>query len=62
MAGPLVSKGCENAFFLASTILGSCDVNEEFVAAGVWPIPYDWKPSDIVFLNVDWATQKVPFP
>jgi hypothetical protein len=55
-------KSCENAFFLASTILGGRDVIEEFVVAGVWPLSDDWKPSDIVFLDVDWATQKVPFP
>jgi hypothetical protein len=55
-------KTCENAFFLASTILGGRDVIEEFVAARVWPLSHDWKPSDIVFLEVDWASQKVSFP
>jgi hypothetical protein len=33
-------KSCENAFFLASTILGGRDVIEEFVAAGVWLISH----------------------
>jgi hypothetical protein len=28
-------ESCENAFFLASTILGGCHVIEEFVAAQV---------------------------
>jgi hypothetical protein len=35
---------CENAFFLASTILGGRDVIEEFVAAEIWPISYGWAP------------------
>jgi hypothetical protein len=55
-------KNCENAFFLASTILGGCDAIEEFVAAQVWPLSDGWKPSEIVFLDVDWASQKVLFP
>jgi hypothetical protein len=55
-------KSCENAFFLASTILGIRDVIEEFIVAGVWPLSNGWKPLDIVFLDVDWASQKVPFP
>jgi hypothetical protein len=33
-------KSCENAFFLASTILGGRDGIEEFVAAGVWLISH----------------------
>jgi hypothetical protein len=55
-------KNCENAFFLASTILGGHDVVEEFVAAGVWPISSGWKPDRIVPSDVEWATQQVPFP
>jgi hypothetical protein len=35
---------CENAFFLANTILGGHDVIEEFVAAEIWPISYGWAP------------------
>jgi hypothetical protein len=35
-------KNCNNAFFLASTILGGRDAIEEFVAAGVWPISHGW--------------------
>jgi hypothetical protein len=31
-------RSCENAFHLASTILGGRDITEEFVAARVWPI------------------------
>jgi hypothetical protein len=31
-------KTCENAFFLARTILGGRDVIEEFVATEVWSI------------------------
>jgi hypothetical protein len=54
-------KSCENAFFLASTILGGRDVIKKFVAAGVWPLSNGWKPSNIVFLDVDWTSQKVPF-
>jgi hypothetical protein len=52
----------KNVFFLASTILGGCDAIEEFVTAGVWPLSDGWKPSDIVLLDVEWASQKVPFP
>jgi hypothetical protein len=55
-------KNCENALFLASTILGGRDVIEEFVAAGIWPISHGWAPTRIVALSVDWATQQVPFP
>jgi uncharacterized protein YktA (UPF0223 family) len=55
-------KNCENAFFLASTILGGRDVIEEFVATRVWLISDGWKPANIVHLNVDWATQQVSFP
>jgi hypothetical protein len=25
-------------------------------------LSYGWKPSEIIFLDVDWASQKVPFP
>jgi uncharacterized protein YktA (UPF0223 family) len=55
-------KNCENAFFLASTILGGRDIIEESIAAGVWPISHGWAPTDIVTFNVNWATQQVPFP
>jgi hypothetical protein len=43
-------KSCKNGFFLASTILGGRDVHEKFVAVGVWPLSYGWKPSEIIFL------------
>jgi hypothetical protein len=33
-------RSCENAFHLASTILGGRDIVEEFVAARIWPISY----------------------
>jgi hypothetical protein len=55
-------RNCESAFFLASTILGGRDAIEEFVAARIWPLSHGWKPSHTVFLDVDWASQKVPFP
>jgi hypothetical protein len=55
-------KSCENAFFPASTILGGRDAIEEFVAAQIWPLSDGWKTLDVVFLDVDWASQKVPFP
>jgi hypothetical protein len=55
-------KNCKNAFHLASTILGGRGAIEEFVAAQVWPLSHDWKPSDVVFLEVDLASQKVPIP
>jgi hypothetical protein len=55
-------RNCENAFHLASTILGGRDIVEEFVAAEIWPISYGWAPSEIVYFNVNWATQEVPFP
>jgi hypothetical protein len=51
-------KSCENAFFLASAILGGRDIIEEFVAAEVWPLSEVWKPSEIVSLDEDWASQK----
>jgi hypothetical protein len=53
---------CENAFHLASTILGGRDVIEEFVAARIWPISYGWAPTEIVNFNVNWEAQEVPFP
>jgi hypothetical protein len=55
-------RSCKNAFHLASTILGGCDIIEEFVAARIWPISYGWAPTEIVNFNVNWATQEVPFP
>jgi hypothetical protein len=54
-------RNCENAFHLASTILGGRDIIEEFVAARVWPISSGWSPTEIVYFNVNWAAQKVPF-
>jgi hypothetical protein len=55
-------RSCENAFHLASTILGGRDIVEEFVAARIWPISYGWDPNEIVHFNVNWASQEVPFP
>jgi hypothetical protein len=55
-------RSCENAFHLASTILGGRDIIEEFVAARVWPISNGWSPTELVYYNVNWADQKVPFP
>jgi hypothetical protein len=55
-------RSCENAFHLASTILGGRDIIEEFVAAQVWPISNGWSPTEIVYYNVNWADQNVPFP
>jgi hypothetical protein len=55
-------RSCENAFHLASTILGGRDIVEEFVAAQIWSISYGWAPSEIVHFNVNWASQEVPFP
>jgi hypothetical protein len=55
-------RSCENAFHLASTILGGRDIIEEFVAARIWPISYGWAPTEIVNFNVNWAAQEVPFP
>jgi hypothetical protein len=52
-------RSCENAFHLASTILGSRDIIEEFVAARIWPISYGWAPTKIVNFNVNWAAQEV---
>jgi hypothetical protein len=53
---------CENAFHLASTILGGHDIVEEFVSARIWPISHGWAPNEIVHFNVNWAAQEVPFP
>jgi hypothetical protein len=55
-------RSCENAFHLASTILGGRDIIEEFVAARIWPISYGWAPTEIVNFNANWAAQEVPFP
>jgi hypothetical protein len=55
-------RNCESAFHLASTILGGRDIIEEFVAAKIWPISCGWAPNKIVYFNVNWATQEVPFP
>jgi hypothetical protein len=55
-------RSCENAFHLASTIIGGRDIVEEFVAARIWPISYGWAPIEIAHFNVNWATQQVPFP
>jgi hypothetical protein len=55
-------RSCENAFHLASTILGGRDIIEEFVATRVWPISSGWSPTELVYYNVNWADQKVPFP
>jgi hypothetical protein len=55
-------RSCKNAFHLASTILGCCDIIEEFTAAKIWPISYGWAPTEIVKFNVNWAMQEVPFP
>jgi hypothetical protein len=55
-------KSCENAFHLASTILGGRDIIEEFVAARIWPISYGWASTEIVNFSVNWAAQEVPFP
>jgi hypothetical protein len=54
-------RSCENAFHLASTILGGRDIVEEFVAARIWPISHGWAPNEIVHFNVKWASQEVPF-
>jgi hypothetical protein len=55
-------RNCESMFHLASTIVGGCDLIEEFVAAKIWPISHGWAPTEIVSFNVNWATQEVPFP
>jgi uncharacterized protein YktA (UPF0223 family) len=43
-------RNCESAFHLASKIFGGRDIIEEFVA------------TNILFFNVNWAAQEVPFP
>jgi hypothetical protein len=55
-------RSSENAFHLASTILGGRDIIEEFVAARIWLISYGWGPTEIVNINVNWAAQEVSFP
>jgi hypothetical protein len=55
-------RSCENAFHLASTILGGRDIIEEFVAVRIWPISHGWALTQIVNFNVNWAAQEVPFP
>jgi hypothetical protein len=39
-------RSCENAFYLASTILSGRDIIEEFIAARIWPISYAWAPTE----------------
>jgi hypothetical protein len=46
-------RSCENAFHLASTILGGRDIVEEFVAAQIWPISHGWAPNEIAHFNVN---------
>jgi hypothetical protein len=53
---------CENAFHLASTIIGGCNIVEKFVATHISPIFYGWAPIEIAHFNVNWAAQQVPFP
>jgi hypothetical protein len=60
--GAVGISSCENAFQLASTILGGRDIIEEFIATLIWPISYGWAPTEIVNFNVNWAAQDVPFP
>jgi hypothetical protein len=55
-------RNCESAFHLVGTILGGRDIIEEFVAARIWPISSSWAPIKIVYFNVNWAAQEVPFP
>jgi hypothetical protein len=55
-------RSCENAFHLASIILGGRDIIEEFVAARIWPISHGWAPTQIINFNINWAAQEVPFP
>jgi hypothetical protein len=55
-------RSCENAFQLASTIIGGRDIVEEFVAARIWPIYYGWALTEIAHFNINWAAQQVPFP
>jgi hypothetical protein len=55
-------RNCESAFHLASKILGGRDIIEEFFAANIWRISYGWAPTEILFFNVNWAAQEVPFP
>jgi hypothetical protein len=55
-------RNCENAFHLASTILGGRDIIKGFTASRIWPISYGWAPTEIVNFNVNWAAQEVPFP
>jgi hypothetical protein len=55
-------RNCENAFHLASTILGGRNIIEEFTAARIWPISYGWVPIEIVNFNVNWVAQEAPFP
>jgi hypothetical protein len=55
-------RSCENAFHLASTILGGRDIIEEFVAARIWPISHGWALTQLVNFNVNCAAQEVPFP
>jgi hypothetical protein len=55
-------RNCESAFHLDSTILGGCDLIEEFVAANIWPISHGWAPTEIMTFNVNWAAQEVYFP
>jgi hypothetical protein len=46
-------RSCENAFHLASTILGDRDIIKEFVAARIWPTSHGWALTQLVNFNVN---------
>jgi hypothetical protein len=46
-------RSCENAFHLASTILGGRDIIEKLTAARILLISYGWAPTEIVNFNVN---------
>lgn len=56
-------KDAENGVYSACTFLGGWDVIEKYISATVWPLSHWWKkPAEIIYLTVDWASDKVPFP
>jgi hypothetical protein len=53
-------RNCENAFHLASTILGGRVIIKEFSTTRIWPISYGWAPTKIVNFNVNCTRSSFP--
>jgi hypothetical protein len=54
-------KDAESGFYFACIILSGWDVIEEYFGANVWPLSNGWNPAEIIYLTMNWASNKVPF-